>query len=46
MTGIAPFVSLETTMSINRLLYWCDECQAYTYNDEDHHCAICNTERN
>jgi hypothetical protein len=32
-------------MTINRLLFWCEECQAYTYNDEDEHCAICDLER-
>jgi sarcosine oxidase delta subunit len=32
-------------MTINRLLFWCEECQAYTYNDEDDHCAICDSER-
>jgi len=32
-------------MSLNRLLYWCEECQAYTYNDEDKHCAICDAVR-
>lgn len=32
-------------MTINRLMYWCEECRAYTYNYEDDHCAICNTER-
>ena len=32
-------------MTINRLLHWCDECQAYTYNDEDGYCAMCVAER-
>ena len=32
-------------MSINRLMFWCEECQAYTYNDEDEHCALCDSAR-
>ena len=32
-------------MTINRLLYWCEECQAYTYNDQDNHCAVCDSDR-
>jgi Zn finger protein HypA/HybF involved in hydrogenase expression len=32
-------------MTINRLMFWCEECQAYTYNDEDEHCAMCDSER-
>ena len=32
-------------MSFHKLMYWCEECQAYTYNNEDRQCAICSSER-
>jgi len=32
-------------MTINRLLYWCEECQAYTYDYDHGYCAICSAKR-
>ena len=32
-------------MSKYKLMYWCEECQAYTYKDYEGHCAICDSER-
>jgi hypothetical protein len=32
-------------MSKYKLMYLCEECQAYVYNNEDWHCAICDSER-
>jgi len=32
-------------MSVNRLLYWCEECQAFTYDYDHGYCCICSTGR-
>ena len=32
-------------MSVNRLMYWCDECQVYTYDWDDGLCINCSTRR-
>jgi len=35
----------EDVMSVNRLLYWCEECQAFTYDYDHGYCCICSTGR-